>query len=393
MRKLTADIIFPITSAPVKDAVLLISDENKIISIEPRSNFLDSELEIFKGALIPGFINTHCHLELSHLRNQFAQKTGLPVFLENVTHKRESTDEEIFSAIIIAEDEMIKNGIVAVADICNTSHTFQQKAKRNLHYHTFIELIGFNPQSASAVMDKGNRLLAEAHSFGLHASFAPHAPYSVSERLIERISNHNFENNSPTSFHMLESNDENELYVQGTGLYRKLYRDLKIDISFFKPSGKTSLETLLPYFNPEVNTLMVHNTIATPWDLLYAEELHPNLFWCLCPNANMFIEDRLPDILTLRNQAQYFTIGTDSLASNLSLDILSELQLLQKHFPSLQTNELLRWATLYGAKFLNIDNEFGSFDTGKNPGVVLLKNFNTDTMLLEGSSVHLTVDN
>lgn len=87
-------------------------------------------------------------------------------------------------------------------------------------------------------MQKGNDLLSKARSYGLHASLAPHATYSVSAKLIQAISRSCYESGKPTSIHMLESNDENEFYVQATGLYRKLYRDLKIDIKHFQPTGK-----------------------------------------------------------------------------------------------------------------------------------------------------------
>ena len=150
------------------------------------------------------------------------------------------------------------------------------------------------------------------------------------------------------------------------------------------PTGKTALESLLPDFDPQVKTLLVHNTIATEWDAEWAEDIHPNLFWCFCPNANLFIEDRMPDIPMLMKHVQYITIGTDSLASNHGLSILEELISIQNKFPEIKTNDLLRWGTLYGAKFLGIDDRFGSFDKGKKPGVNLIK-------YLVNESLHNTV--
>lgn len=387
MRKLAADIIFPITSAPLQQAVLLVDDDGRIADIASRADFPDATLEIYRGALVPGFVNTHCHLELSHLRDVIPRKTGLPAFLAGIMRRRKDGEEAIVQAMEIAEHQMLDKGIVAVADICNTAGSFRQKTKRNLLYHSFIELIGFDPAGAEAVFRGGQTLLAEAQRAGLHASLAPHAPYSVSARLIESISGLCLENGSPTSIHLLESNDENELYMRGTGAYRNLYRDLGLDISFFKPSGMTSLETLLPHFNPNVKTLMVHNTIATTEDIEYAEALHPHLFWCLCPNANLYIEDRLPDIDQLKNKAQHITIGTDSLASNGALDVLAEIKVLQLHFPELPTAELLRWATYNGAVFMNLEHILGSFEAGKQPGVLLLKNFDPETMRLEPCEV------
>lgn len=372
MRRISADIIYPVHTAPVTGHVLLLEEDGTIIGLEPDNQSEPSQVEKFSGALVPGFINTHCHLELSHLRGKFSEKTGLPEFLNQVVKQRTATEEEIISAMETAETEMYNNGIVAVGDISNNAISFSVKAKRKLFYHTFIELLAFDPFRAFDAMEGGRKLLAAARGFGIHASLAPHAPYSVSKELIREIGKLCFETGKPTSIHMLESNDENELYVQGTGLYRKFYRELGIPIKFFEPTGKTSLESLLPEFNKEVKTLLVHNTIATAWDVEWAEDLHPNLFWCFCPNANLYIEDRLPDIPMLKDHVQYITLGTDSLSSNHGLSILDEMKTIQSHYPEIKTDDLLRWATLYGAGFLGIDDQFGSLEKGKRPGVNLI---------------------
>jgi len=380
MRRITADIIYPITSNPLVEHVLLLEDDGTILNIQPLSQFDETTVEKFSGVLVPGFINTHCHIELSHLKDLFPKKTGLPAFLNLVTQKRVNKEELVLEAIANAETEMIRNGIVAVGDISNVSISFAQKSKRNIYYHTFVELFSFDPFNAGAAVEAGEKLIAEARGFGIHASLAPHATYSVSSELIKKITKHCFETGKPTSIHMLESNDENEFYVRGTGLYRKLYRDMNRDIKHFIPTGKTALESLLPDFNPQVKTLLVHNTIATEWDTEWAENIHPNLFWCFCPNANLFIEDRLPDIPMLMKHVQYITIGTDSLASNHGLSVLEELISIQNKFPEIKTNDLFRWATLYGAKFLGIDDQFGSFDAGKKPGVNLIKHLANDSL-------------
>lgn len=373
MRRISADLIFPITSKPVSGKVLILDDNEKILDLQDAVNFSDGEIEKYNGALVPGFINTHCHIELSHLKNKFAEKTGLGEFLMNVTKHRDEKEEAMLQAIDDAEKEMIANGIVAVGDISNLPLSFKQKSKRNLVYHTFIELLSFNPEYAAKAFEKGKELMNNAKSFGLQVSLAPHAPYTVSPLLLELISKQCYEDGKPTSFHMLESNDENEFYLQGLGNYRKLYRELNVPIKFFEPTGKTSLESTLPFINKEIKTLLVHNTIATVWDMEWAEDLNPNLYWCLCPNANLFIEDRLPEIPLLRQHVQYLTVGTDSLSSNHQLSILEELKSIQNKFPEINLEDMLRWATLYGAKFLGIDEQYGSFENGKKPGVNLIE--------------------
>lgn len=387
MRKISADIIFPGHTAPLADSVLLAEDNGKILGIFPQADFEPSTIQHFSGALIPGFVNAHCHLELSHLKNKFPEKTGLPEFLNLVTGKRDTSHDEIENAIVEAEQEMIANGIVAVGDISNTIDTFKAKANHKIYYHTFVELIAFDPAKAPIAMKSGEAILAEARNYGIHASLAPHATYSTSPNLLTAITNLCCDTGKPTSIHMLESNDENEFYIQATGLYRKLYRDLNIDIKHFEPTGKNALESLLPYFNKEVNTLLIHNTIATAWDVEWAEEMHPNLYWCFCPQANVFIEDRLPDVPLLIKEAQFLCVGTDSLASNHGLSILDEIKVLQQKYPELSTADLLRWSTLYGAKALGIQDTFGSFETGKKPGINHLSGVKTANQDLSAAAI------
>lgn len=376
MRFLQADVIFPIHSAPLTDHVLVVQDNGVIESIIPIADADPLRIERFEGYLVPGFVNAHCHLELSHLRGEFPEKTGLPGFLSLVVQKRISDPDRMQQAMIDGDAEMYRNGIVAVGDISNRDDSFQVKSRSKLIYHTFVELLAFDPARAAQQLDHGHALLAKAHAMQLRASLVPHAPYSINEVLVRGIMQACVQTQSPTSIHMLESNDENELYVRSTGLYRKLYREMGIAIDqFFSHTGKTALESVLPWFDTHVPTMLVHNTIATAWDADWAEGMHPHLHWCFCPNANLYIEDRLPDIPMLMQHVQYICIGTDSLASNHQLSLLHELGVIHRAYPEIGLNDLFRWATLYGAKALQLDDTLGSFQAGKQPGVNLVTGF------------------
>ncbi|NJO25135.1 MAG: amidohydrolase family protein [Bacteroidia bacterium] len=68
-------------------------------------------------------------------------------------------------------------------------------------------------------------------------------------------------------------------------------------------------------------------------------------------------------------------MGTDSYSSNWQLNIWSEVQSVRKHFPHIPFETILQWATLNGAKALQWDDELGSFEKGKKPGITIVKNF------------------
>src|SRR5580693_1934215 len=126
--KFKADHLF--TGKEILDhSFVLICDEYGVIQdILPDSGSGEG-VQVLSGMLSPAFINCHCHLELSHLRGLIPEKTGLVDFVLRVVTQRNLDEAVIYNAIEKAEEEMHKNGIIAVGDICNNGYTFLQKQK------------------------------------------------------------------------------------------------------------------------------------------------------------------------------------------------------------------------------------------------------------------------
>jgi cytosine/adenosine deaminase-related metal-dependent hydrolase len=147
---------------------------------------------------------------------------------------------------------------------------------------------------------------------------------------------------------------------------------MNIDISLFVASGKTSLQTVLPKFLSTQQLLLVHNVFTSREDITFTKTgSYPDLYWCLCPNANLYITGQLPDINMLIEEGCSIVLGTDSLASNHQLSILAEMKSIRQHYPSIDLSTIFSWATLNGAKALKMDKDLGSFEKGRRPGVVL----------------------
>ena len=372
-RKLTAATIFNGYQFLPKDSVLLVDENGTILDILPATETGD-DVEFFEGMLSPGFINCHCHLELSHLKGKIDKNTGLIEFLGKIMVERNATHVEISTAIESAEKEMLQNGIVAVGDICNNANTIPQKTKQHLHYHNFIEVAGFPEEMANARFEK---ILEVYHQFKTHfskTSIVPHAPYSVSTALLQKIVD--YEENNLISIHNQETIEETILYQNKSGGFADFYRRFNISMDSFEPKGKSSLQDILPHFKINQPLLLVHNVFTEESDVQYAKsfygDLISNLYFCLCPNANLYISNCLPNVEMLLNNNCNFVIGTDSLASNDQLCIYNEINVLKKHFPFIQMEQLLQWATINGARALQVDDVYGSFEKGKTPGVLLL---------------------
>ncbi len=379
MKYFSATTIFSGQEFFNEDSVIIVDAENKIVDVVSNELIDNSNIQYFEGIITPGFVNTHCHLELSHLKSVIPQHRGIVGFgLEIIKQRNDLPVEKQQELMLQADKAMYDAGIVLVGDISNTTNSIQAKKQSKITYHTFVELMGLNPTRADEVFDKGREVLTQFIIKDLSASFAPHAPYSTSPQLINYISSWCKQAKQATSIHNQESQAENDFFETKTGDYLKLYEALNIPLDFFEATKKTSLQIVLPFFNADVNTLLVHNTFTSPADIEIAQQQLANLYWCLCPKANQYIENTLPPINLLLNHRCAITLGTDSLASNNSLSIMDEINVLVKHFPTIKLEQLLQAATYNGAQFLNQLTNFGSIEKNKQPGLNLLTKVNNE---------------
>lgn len=371
LRYFSADWVFPVSTPPIRNGVIAVNQDGEIKEIltADASESRNLNVEQYIGAIVPGFINTHCHLELSHMLGQIPERTGLVEFVQTIIKSRQADHEQISASMQKADVEMFENGIVAVGDISNQIASKEIKQTSKIYYHTFVEAMGFNPEKAKAIMDYSTAIKNEFSP--LPASVVPHAPYSVSPALFSLINEAAEKEETFISVHNQETTGENAFFESKTGGFLELYKFLELDIAFFEPTEKTSLQTWLPHIKKQ-KALLVHNTVSSKADVEFAKQSHPDLYWCLCPQANLYIENELPDVNLLLSENVKITLGTDSLASNNQLNILSEMKTLQQH-KNVAFENLLLWATYNGAEFLGLNNQFGSIEVGKKPGLNLIQ--------------------
>ena len=360
------------------DQVLITKADGTVEAIVSVSEAGD-DVQQLNGILSPGFVNAHCHLELSHMKGMIPAHTGLQEFVKQIVALRQVAPEAIQEAIIAAESEMIANGIVAVGDISNTLDTLNQKAKHHLAYYSFVELYDLDPTRAEDKIVEGLEIQKQFQENCVRASLVPHAPYSVTNNLWNLLSTH-FGIHT-ISMHNQETIDENEFFKTKSGSFLGMYERTKVNLDFFEATGKSSLQSILPIFKKAHHGILVHNSFTSADDIQAVHATMDNAFWCLCPNANQYIEQTMPPIELLRSEKAKMVIGTDSYASNWSLSVLDELKTIQHHHPQIPLGEMLQWATLNGAQALQMDKHLGSFEKGKKPGVVLIKDFNATLLV------------
>ena len=368
----SADYVLPSTGKALKDGIIEIAEDGMIQGIyTPDSPAVSGKtINRHRGIITPGFVNAHCHLELSHMKGIIPKGTGLVPFLQQVMSLRAADELQVKNAMKAADKQLYDNGIVAVGDHANTGVSAAVKATSKIHYHTFVEVLGFEPQLAG---QKLSAAIAVANQFGHESpSITAHAPYSVSKELFKLLNEEAFQRKSPLSIHNQESEAENQLFRYKSGQFLDFYNDMGKDISDFKAQARNSLQTFMPYLSLETPVLLVHNTYTSSKDIFFIERQGRNVTWCFCPNANLYIEGTLPRLKNFIHYHHDVTLGTDSLASNDRLCILSELKTIHQHFPDLALTDTIKWATINGARFLGIAENYGSLEKGKSPGLNLL---------------------
>jgi len=366
VRKLTADIIYSGNQTWLKDSVLILDTDGQILAIRDQAAFSPNEYEYFPGMLLPGFVNAHCHLELSHLHGLFQTGTQLLPFLNSVVKNREFDSDFILQKIKDADEEMQRAGIVAVGDISNKIDTLPCKTKSSIYYHTFVEAFDFLQESLADQFFESYKSVYDA--FGtLPKTMVAHAPYSVSKKLFSRINALNTATSNISSIHNQECIDEDLLFINKTGGFVSFWESFGFSMNDFQPIGKDSIYYTTKCLNPRHPILFMHNTQSKQHHINSILNWNPASYFVSCPNANLFIENQLPDYSQFKNAIM--CLGTDSLSSNWQLSILSEIKTILKFQSYLNLEDVLCWATYNGARALNISEWAGSFEVGKRPGV------------------------
>jgi aminodeoxyfutalosine deaminase len=381
MKRITAQYVFTNNGEPLKRAVITTEDDGTIISVEDTGGELTEtqNTEFYNGVIIPGFVNCHCHLELSHMKGSITGGNGLSAFIAGIRSTRDDNKEKKISSAISADNRMYNEGVVLCADVCNTSDSFSIKKKSLIKYVNLLEVFGLDPEKAARRMDEIKQVEKASEEAGFLSCLVPHSAYSVSLTLFKMLREESSEN-KVSSIHFMESEDEKLFLEEKAGPMMESYQRSGL-IPPRLETVKSHSDAILNEITRSGNLILVHNTFSDQATVRMVKE-RGNLFWCLCPNSNWYIEKRTAPLNMLLEEDCPIVIGTDSLASNNDLSILVELKTLQIQFPNLTLKDLVCWATFNGARALGEEDRFGKIEPGKKPGLLLLQNVDLHNMKL-----------
>ncbi|MCI1719443.1 MAG: amidohydrolase family protein [Bacteroidales bacterium] len=413
MRKIAADLLFTTNTehksfAPIKNGCITIGDKGEILEIRQLSNVevaaaaeknpkevADGGIEFYKGIICPGFVNAHCHIELSHLKGAFEEATGMSGFINQINALRNTVDKQGRLNAMKAEFENFYNqGIAGCADISNCDESFELKKNSPVYFRTFVELFGSEPKDAQDVINGGIKLQEEARAMGLDAAVTPHSCYTISPKLLEMAAQEGLKSGY-LSYHSQESQEEEDMIMKGTGALEENYKGR--NLSTPPVTGKTALhyfiDRLLSFSKSPVHGKinLIHNVVISQKAIDYAREKLVEPFFTICPLSNIFIHRALPPLELMRRNELTICLGTDSLSSNKVLSMVEEIKCVQEHFPEIPLEEILGWACINGATAIGKEEELGSIAVGKRPGVVLIDNidFKNFKLTTESKSTRL----
>ncbi len=378
MKRFAAKYLYLLESKdPVVNGFVEVEDDGTIIRTgtcdDPSSeeNFLD-------GVLAPGFVNTHCHIELSYMWKLFRKGTGMAGFIDQINALRDTSPlEEKLSDIQHWMDHLWQQGVSAMGDISNCDDSFAIKAASPMYTRTFLEVFGTEPEDCAGVIEGVLKLKEKADACGIDAAPTPHSCYTMSPELVTASSAEGLKSGF-LSFHSEETEEEEEMLISGSG---RMWKNRKAAGMSTPPvTGKSSLLYFIDRLEKahpapfDEHILLVHEVCMNQEGIDAVKKVMKNAYIALCPLSNLFIHNALPPVKLMMENGLKLTVGTDSLSSNDDLDIVAELRCLQDNFDGLELGELLTWACRNGAEFLSKQDVYGRIAPGMKPGLVYIDN-------------------
>jgi cytosine/adenosine deaminase-related metal-dependent hydrolase len=351
---LTARWVFPVIAPPLERGVVTVRND-RIIAVEPHRAH-KADIDLGDVAIVPGFVNSHTHLDLTGARGLTPPTPDFVGWLQQViAYRRERTAEQVAADVQTGIAESLRFGTTLVGDIAVEGATWDALAAAPIRAVVYRELIGLSEERAAAAWEGFDWWLKAAEETATcRAGVSPHALYSVAESLYMRATFAGV----PLAIHLAETRAEMDLLATHSGPF----------VPFLKNLGAWAPDRMMS----NVERAIGNNTIAVPCLIVHGTFLpatapifsHGTIVYCPRTHA-AFGHPPHPFREFLRRGVRV-ALGTDSLASNPDLSVLGEARFLRTRYADLRGGVLLRLATLSGAEACDWADDVGSLDSGKS---------------------------
>lgn len=381
MRLVHADAIVTGDGPTLKDAAVLLALDGTIEEVGPARELLAAyggrgiAVERIRGVVLPGLVNAHTHVELSALHGKVRGGTGFLQWADEMLGVRGELDQdESVAAIEGAVEALTRFGTVAVGEVTNTLGAVAALARAGIGGSIFHEVFGVARDGAiartAALAHDVEERLSPWPSADLAYAPSPHTLYTTHPEAVRRLLALSRERNTRATLHLLEHAPERRAIESGDGEGAAWVVSRVGNVAGFVWPNMPVLDyaTGVGALAPDV--ILVHLTVATAPELARIAAAGSPVV--LCPRSNWTIERAVPPLDAMLAAGLAPALGTDSLASSPSLDVLAEAKSLRDRFPHVPSESLLRMATWNGACALD-RRDLGRIQRGARPGLFAIE--------------------
>ncbi len=363
--------------APIEHGAVVFDAGQRVLKVGPayelRAEYSDALWSNEPAILLPGLVNAHTHLELSALRGQTRSGGGFGPWVQSMMEARGTlAPERDLDAIDAAVSELLRWGTVAVGEVTNTLATVESLGTAPLLGRVFHEIYGMRSETADVMRGLAQQARAEVSHWPTNLSYAPapHTLYSLHPDSVRAIVEDARTRGERTTLHLSEHAAERAFLQDGSGPFADFLALRKVDPADWSPPGVSPVDYAAQLGVLASDVIAVHLCATTKQDLArVAAAGAPSV---LCPRSNLFIELKLPPLYDILAAGLTPGLGSDSLASNTTLDVLAEAAALRDRFPQVAPLLLIEMATWYGAVALGLEHRVGALRTGLAPGLIAI---------------------
>ena len=365
----------------IEDGAVIIDDEGLI---EFAGEFKDiSAPELYRiidlgdSAIVPGFINAHTHLELTHLHKSIKSNGNFTDWIRQLVDRKKGWAESEYAlSVRNGITSSLRSGTTTVADITRNGIALSELLTSKIRKSLFFEIINFDPASAKeTINDFKKKYTAIKTDELLSIGLFPHAPYTVSDKLYRDCKEVSEDLGVEIATHIAETKDEVEFLARGTGHFATLLKDFKM-LKGWEPPELSPINYLKNIGFLENGCILIHCNYMTEEEIDLIEESKSNVVFC--PRSHEYFLHEDHPFSSLKDRDINIALGTDSLASNDTLSILDEMKFIRNHYQDLKPQNILCMGTIAGAVALNMDDRIGRLDPGYYADIAVIEFMNSE---------------